>query len=105
MMPDNNAAGLLEHFVSWLIPEEDRLWKQACKCVQEIEEGDRRFAPAHLVKAQVHTWLAWQQEPGTPLGLAITKRYFQVDSAHATQLINWLRRLFNLPAGQTITSG
>jgi hypothetical protein len=97
LMPDNNTAGLLEHFVSWLIPIGDHLWQQAQGCVDGIGEAYRLFPPAHLIKAQLHTWLAWQAEPGTPLGLAITKKYFQANSAHAANLIVWLRRLFDLP--------
>lgn len=48
------------------------------------------------VEAQLHTWLAWQEQPGTPLGLAITNRYFDANAPHAQQLIAWVRRLFSL---------
>jgi hypothetical protein len=38
--------------------------------------------------------LAWQQEPGKPLGQAITARYIDADAPNAKQLIEWLRSLF-----------
>jgi hypothetical protein len=94
IMPDNRLPGMLEHFVSFLVPEGDVLWERANDCIRGIPDGDRRFAEAHLIKAQIHTWLAWQVDPGTPLGLAITKRYLEPGSAHAQQLMNWIRTLF-----------
>jgi hypothetical protein len=48
------------------------------------------------MKAQLHTWLAWQEQPGTPLGLAITNRYLDADALHAQQLMDWIRQLFDL---------
>lgn len=60
---------------------------------------DCRFPPAHKIKARLHTWLAWQEEPGKPMGLSITARYLDADALHAQQLIKWLRQLFDLPLG------
>jgi hypothetical protein len=62
--------------------------------VDEIPVEERRFAAVHSVKALIHTWLAWQDDPGTPLGQAITKRYFDADAPHVDQLLAWLTRLF-----------
>ena len=45
----------------------------------------------------MHTWLAWQEEPGIPLGLAVTKRYLDVDHVLARQFLQWLQRLFPAP--------
>ena len=55
---------------------------------------ERRFAEVHRSKALMHTWLAWQDDPGTPIGLAITKRYFDPETPHATAFVEWLSRLF-----------
>jgi hypothetical protein len=63
-------------------------------CVDEIPGEERRFAEVHAVKALIHTWLAWQDGPGTPLGLAIAKRYFEPEGPHVHQLLAWLTRLF-----------
>ncbi len=94
VMPDNNLSGMLEHFASFLIPQDDRLWDYARDCVERLPEV--RFPPQHAIKAQVHTWLAWQEEPGKPMGQAITKRYLDADAPHARQLMAWVRRLFGL---------
>lgn len=97
IMPDNHlSAGMLEHFIGFLVPENDPLWAYAQTCVEAIPEQDRRFRPQHMVKANVHTWLAWQQEPGTPMGLAITKRYLDANATQARQFVGWLRQLFDL---------
>jgi hypothetical protein len=60
--------------------------------VDEIETP--RFPEEHKSKAYIHTWLAWQKEPGKPLGQAVTARYFDPNAAQAVKLIDFLRRLF-----------
>ena len=97
LMPDNQVPGILENFVSFLIPDnEASLWQRAIECVDKIPETQRHFPEVALPKAQLHTWLAWQQEPGQPLGLAITARYLNADAPYASNLINWVRRVFDL---------
>lgn len=96
VMPDNTLPGFLENFVSFLVPSTDSLWDKAIEAVNQIPIVERKFPEGHLVKAQIHTWLAWQAEPGTPLGLAVTKRYLDGAAPQASQLIQWLRQLFDL---------
>jgi hypothetical protein len=95
IMPDNKLPGMLEDFVSFLVPQGDPLWEQAKDCLNEIPEPQRKFKK-HFAKAHIHTWLAWQEEPGTPLGSAINKRYLDADALHAKNLTDWVRRLFGL---------
>lgn len=95
-MPNNKFPGMLEDFVSFLIPPGDSLWPMAEDILQKVIKKDCRFRETYLMKAQLHTWLAWQEQPGTPLGLAITNRYFDANAPHAQQLIAWVRRLFSL---------
>jgi hypothetical protein len=92
LMPNNQLPGKLENFISFLVPREDSLWEEAKAAVQNLSE--KRFQQKDEIKAHVHTWLAWQKDPGTPMGLAITKRYLQHDAAEAQSLVNWLTRLF-----------
>lgn len=95
IMPDNKLPGMLEDFVGFLVPSGDPLWQQAQDCLAEIPANQRRFKK-HLAKAHIHTWLAWQEEPGTPLGSAITKRYLDAEAAHAKLLMSWINKLFEL---------
>ena len=94
IMPNNVHSGMLEDFIRTLVPDGDLLWNRAENCVNEIPEPERRFSVAS--KAHIHTWLAWQEEPGTLMGAAINKRYLNADALSAQQLMGWIRRLFNL---------
>ncbi len=62
--------------------------------LQKVVEQDCRFRSTYRIKAKIHTWLAWQKEPGKPLGQAITATYFDANAPHAQELIDWIRRLF-----------
>ena len=94
IMPDNSLPGMLEDFIAFLVPDGDPLWNRASDCLQQIPPEERRFTDNHQNKAHLHTWLAWQKDPGTPMGLAITKSYLDADAPNAQRLIAWLRRLF-----------
>lgn len=93
LMPDNSLPGMLEDFVKELIDPADKLWSLAIDAVAEIPETERRFTPSAVRKAEVHTFLAWQADPGTPLGLAVTKKYFRTDGALARRFVAWFRAL------------
>ena len=93
IMPNNVLKGALEDFVAQLITDGDVLWPRAQNNVNDIPQPDRRFKPAHLSKAHIHTWLAWQEEPGTKMGEAFTKRYLDPSLPQGQAFINWIRRL------------
>jgi hypothetical protein len=95
LMPDNQLPGILEDFVAQLIPSADTLRGKADAILQEIErEGLQRFTDLHRPKAFIHTWLAWQADPGQPMGLAIRARALGHDSPTTLAFVAWLRRLF-----------
>ena len=96
IMPDNQLPGKIEDFIAYLRPENDTLWTRAQEAVEQIPSQERRFKPQSAIKAAIHTWLAWQEEPGTPMGQAITKHYLNASAPQAIQLLDWLRRLFDL---------
>lgn len=98
MMPDNRVEGMLEDFLLRLVHEHDPLVGRARDAVTGIPEAQRRFAPTYGSKAVAHTWLAWQQEPGTALGQAITKRYLDPARAPAPAFRRWLLELFQAQA-------
>ena len=93
-MPNNTSPGMLEDYLFFLVPAGDPLFERAGRCVEGIPVEERRFTEAHVSKALIHTWLAWQDDPGTPLGQAITKRYFDSDGPQVQALLGWLTRLF-----------
>ena len=94
LMPDNQADGILENFVQFLVPNGSRLFDHVKSSVASIPESERRFKQLKEPKALIHTWLAWQKEPGKPLGQAITARYLDPDVLQVDVLVAWLNRLF-----------
>jgi hypothetical protein len=98
LMPNNQLPGMLEDFVAHLIPSNDGLRPKAEAILQEIElAGLNRYTSVHRPKALIHTWLAWQETPGMPMGQAITARVLSYDCAIALTFVEWLQRLFELP--------
>ena len=96
VMPDNQLRGMMEDFAALLIPNGDTLWPYAQQCVANIAPEDRKFSSYHTTKAAIHTWLAWCEKPGTPVGTAINNRYLDADAPQAIAFITWIRRLFNV---------
>lgn len=98
LMPDNRLSGMLEDFLQRLVHEREPLLPRAQAAVEALPEAERRFQPVHHSKAIIHTWLAWQEIPGTPLGLAVKRRYLDGDHELAQRFVRWLRELFSQPA-------
>lgn len=96
LMPNNKLPGSIEDFVSFLGPQDDELWPIAENALRQAISIKCNFRPSYTMKAHLHTWLAWQEEPGTPMGLAITKTYVDAYAPHAIQFINWFHKMFEL---------
>jgi hypothetical protein len=98
VMPDNNSDGMLEDFVTFLVPEDDELMPFVDETLIDLEEkGLNKYKGIHRAKARIHTWLAWQESPGTPMGLAITKKYLDIEKEECQIFVKWITNLFNLP--------
>jgi hypothetical protein len=94
IMPDNVSPGSLEDFCLKLVPEEEiRVVDRAVKLGEEAHVA--RFKPVHRSKALIHTYLAWQDEPGNPMGLSITTGRLPSEGAPVDLFVEWLRRLFD----------
>ncbi len=93
LMPDNSADGMLEDFCASLaVPE---TFDYARACVRDAKDlGHTTFKDMHLSKACVHTYLAWQDEPGRPLGQAITAHSLDPKHELAASFAEWLMELF-----------
>ena len=92
IMPDNQSTGILEDFLHSLIPESGSLYNHVTKSVDSIP--DRRFTQEKEPKAIVHTWLAWQEDPGLPMGLSVTNDCFDLDAPEVDAFVSWLKRLY-----------
>lgn len=97
VMPDNGARGALEDFLVDLVPADDIHWEHARESVAAAVKRGVLFKSQYRSKAEIHTWLAWQKEPGVPFGRAVKSAYFLHDTQLARAFVAWFRRLFPLP--------
>ncbi|MCY7352967.1 MAG: hypothetical protein LH606_20300 [Cytophagaceae bacterium] len=97
LMPDNQSTGMLEDFAQQLIPESDQLLPIVQQIIAELDTEPRKakFKAVHKTKALIHTWLAWQEHPGTPMGQALTSSYLSTNHELCTRFVTWLNALFN----------
>lgn len=102
LMPNNKTIGMLEDFITYLVPHNDILWSMAEDIVERVEQKERRFPVTQVQKARLHTWLAWQAEPGKPMGQAITKKYFDTSLPESQRLLHWLRRAFDIDSKEIV---
>lgn len=94
--------GKLEHLLKTLVPSGDPLWPLAESSTDAAQATGAKFRDVDRVKAVTHCWLAWQKDPGVPIGRAVTSEYFRHDSPEAKAFLGWLKKLFNL-SGLTST--
>ena len=94
LMPDNQREGALEQFLEDLVQEGDSLLPIAEISTVDAQKSGAQFRPADHRKAVLHTWLAWQKEPGLPYGAAVKAKFFRVDSPAALAFVEWYRRVF-----------
>ena len=95
IMPDNRSTGMLEDLLVQLVPgESESLFALARRCVREAADIGAPFKPAQLTKARVHTWLAWQDEPGKSLHQAVHHRVLDPTKAESKPFVRWFRSLF-----------
>jgi hypothetical protein len=97
LMPDNKMHGMLETFLTYLIPtDNETLWELAQKVTQEAKSQGAGFTDPHLDKANIYTWLAWQNPPGRQLHQAIMERILNPKSPYAQSFVTWFRTLYGL---------
>jgi hypothetical protein len=93
LMPNNQDIGMLEDFLKKMAAPDTLATAQSCvKCASRRQVTN--FKDVHLSKAEIYTYLAWQDEPGKPFGIAITAHTLQPDTEIACIFIEWLKRLF-----------
>ncbi len=94
LMPDNRLPGMLEDFIKFLVPPNDTLWDLATRTVDAIPEHERLFS--NIQKGHIHTWLAWQKDPGKPIGQAISLKFLDPQVHEVQILMQWIKRLFDV---------
>ena len=99
MMPNNKDTGAIEEFLTYMIHLKDHYWKHAQDYVETILQEGKQFPERKTIKekniskANIHAWLAVQEEPGNPPGTAIEAGYFDAESVKVQPFRQWLRNL------------
>lgn len=97
IMPDNVLdCGKLEDLLRTLVPKDDTLIAHAEESTDVAKAKGATFTDNDRIKAILHAWLAWQQQPGRPFGTAINAKFFEHDSAVALRFVAWFKQLFRL---------
>lgn len=97
LMPDNTNRGMLETFLSLLRPDTNEpLWEHARAAHAQARVLGAPCTQAHEHKAQIHTWLAWQDPPGRQLHQAVIERMLDPKAPHAALFLNWFKKLYDL---------
>ena len=98
MMPDNQMRGMLETFLAYMIPDENQgLWQFVQEVTKEAIEKGAKFKETHRDKANIYSWLAWQNPPGRQLHQAIVQRILNPQHPNAQIFVNWFKNLYDLP--------
>ena len=97
IMSDNQTQGMLETFLSYLIPDEsETIWKYAQETVVKVKNKGALYKNAHLDKANIYTWLAWQNPPGRQLHNAVMEKILNPQHPKAQIFIRWFKTLYAL---------
>lgn len=97
IMPDNKTAGMLETFLGFLVPNtQDQLFVAAQESARNARELGAPYIDAHASKANIYTWLAWQDPPGRQLHQAVLQEILSPRSPHAQPFVSWFRQLYQI---------
>ncbi|WP_414528918.1 DUF3226 domain-containing protein [Nodularia chucula] len=97
IMPDNIMEGMLETFLSYMIPQQgESLWKYAQEVAWEAKNQGAIFKDSYIHKAEIYTWLAWQDEPGRQIHQAIKYNILNPQDVKVQGFITWFKTLYAL---------
>ena len=97
IMPDNSKCGMLETFLQYLAPTgSESLVEYAKETCEEAANRGATYTPHQKTKAEIYTWLSWQNEPGRQLHQAVKERILDPSSSSAAGFVEWFRELFEL---------
>lgn len=95
IMPDNENHRAIEDFFLALVDPDDKRMNKAKATVSEVIESNLNlFSETTRSKADVHTWLAWQEEPGRSMGIAVKSGLLNLEHDLAKRFVGWFTRTF-----------
>ncbi len=97
MMPSPDTSGQIENLLASFIPEEERLWKYAQLATREARTHGASYRDQDTLPSELHTWLAWQIEPGLSYGQAIKTNILRPSGDSVIAFKEWFNELFEEP--------
>jgi hypothetical protein len=99
IMPDNSSRGMMESFMTYLIPNPAQsIWVLAQQATANAVAQGARCRDVHRDKANIFTWLAWQDPPGQVIGTAFLQKALDAQAPYAASFVEWFTNLFELQA-------
>ena len=93
VMPDNQGEGMLEDWIKKvIINTEDELMSAAVAATQSVVQ--KKFKSIHVAKAEIATWLAWQEKPGNGLEYTVKMGLLDLNAQHFSAFSNWLQEIY-----------
>lgn len=95
VMPDNKSDGTIEDWIKHkILDSESQLFNHACQTVGKLT--NKKFSQNSITKAEIATWLAWQNQPGRTIAYALKEGEELLDVNHESfkELITWLKAFF-----------
>lgn len=96
LMPDNVATGMLETMLLALRADAAALHAHARAAIDDARNLGAPVRAAHQAKAELHTWLAWQDPPGRQLHDAVRARLLVPAPEVTAPFVAWFRALFQV---------
>lgn len=97
IMPDNRFTGMLEDFLLQLVPVDSRhLYELARGSVAEAKRNGAPYRDVHERKAEIHTWLAWQDPPDLRLHEAVKHAVLDPARPESRPFVDWFKSLFRV---------
>jgi hypothetical protein len=98
IMPDNSGDGDMETFLKYLVPAAAKpSWDYAVGCVTRARQDGSPCRDVHVAKANLYTWLAWQDPPSQSPGRALTQKILDPALPYAESFVKWFMELYQLP--------
>jgi len=93
IMPDNQNEGMLEDWIKSCIKEDESpLFQQASDAVGSL--SDPKFKDHLAAKAEVATWLAWQEKPGHGLYAVLKDDLLDNTRPLFQDMEQWLKAIY-----------
>lgn len=94
VMPNNADEGMLEHWMAQCLTAAEQPWfDHAIRVIDELP-WPAKFKALRRPKAEVATWLAWQERPGEGLYYAVEAGLLDGQSALHAGLNTWLEAVY-----------